>query len=198
MTSLVAPRLTTRLGPGPVISGGLGFVAAALFGLTALEPGSGYAVLSPSLCGLGIGLGLVVVASAEAVIGNVPEDDSGLAGGLQATAVQLGGVLGASVLGSIVASRATSVLPAKLGALGLGPGVHRLLVHVPLVSQGLSAGGRGPARIERVIAAGSHAAFMSGLHVALAVGALVALVGALAGLFIRRGDPGAPAPVVHL
>ncbi len=199
-TSLVAARLTTRLGAGPVISTGLLCVSLALFGLTFLEPGSGYVQLWPSLCGLGIGLGLVVVASAEAIIGNVPIDDSGLAGGIQATAVQFGGVLGASVLGAIVAGRAASVLPAKLSALGIHPGDARhLLANAALVSQGLSAaGGNTPPRLHAAITAGSHAAFMSGLHLALAIGGVVAFAGAVAGLFIRRAGPGSPVAPVHL
>src|SRR3984957_2668647 len=76
-----AARVTTRLGIGLTISIGLGLVAVALFGLAPLEPGSAYLALFPSLVALGIGLGLVVVASAEAIIGNVPVDDSGMAGG---------------------------------------------------------------------------------------------------------------------
>jgi EmrB/QacA subfamily drug resistance transporter len=197
LSSLVAPRLTSRLGPGPTITVGLLFVSFSLFGLTTLEAGSAYISLWPSLCGLGIGLGLVVVASAEAIIGSVPVDDSGLAGGLQATAVQFGGVLGASVLGTIIANRAASVLPASLAAVGIDPAAARHLALNPLrVSQGLSAGsGHGP--VQAAVAAGSHAAFMSGFHEALAIGGAIALAGAVAGVFIRRGNPDAPPAAVH-
>jgi predicted MFS family arabinose efflux permease len=196
LSSLVAPRLTSRLGPGPTITVGLLFVSFSLFGLTGLEAGSAYLSLWPSLCGLGIGLGLVVVASAEAIIGSVPVDDSGLAGGLQATAVQFGGVLGASVLGTIIANRAASVLPASLAAVGIDPAAARHLALNPLrVSQGLSAGS-GHGSVQAAVAAGSHAAFMSGFHEALAIGGAIALAGAVAGLFIRRGNPDAAAAAV--
>ena len=199
LSSLVAPRLTSRLGPGPTITIGLLFVSFSLFGLTTLEAGSAYIALWPSLCGLGIGLGLVVVASAEAIIGSVPVDDSGLAGGLQATAVQFGGVLGASVLGTIIANRAESVLPAKLAALGIDrAATHHLQIDPRRVSQGLSAGsGHGSAHVQAVVASGSHAAFMSGFHEALAIGGVIALAGAVAGVFIRRGNPDAPPAPVH-
>ncbi len=196
-TSLLSARLTTRFGPGRVTSAGMLFIAGALFGMAALEPHSSYDVLWPSLAGLGVGLGLVVVASAEAIISNVPMEDSGLAGGLQATAVQFGGVLGASVLGSVVASRAASVLPAKLAAFGLGSHVaHRLLTNTALVSQGLPPGTHhASARVEAAVRSGAHAAFMSGFHLALAIGGVVALGGAVAGLFIRAGSSTSPAPV---
>jgi len=182
-TSIAAPRITTRLGPGLTISTGLLLVSGALFGMTALEPHSTYFVLMPSLAGLGVGLGLVVVASAEAIIGSVPVDDAGLAGGLQATAAQFGGVLGASVLGSVLAARATGGLGARLSAAHVAPSViHQVLAKAPLVSQGLSA-----SRLP-VVTRVSHEAFVSGFHLALAIGAAVALIGAAAGAAIRRTE----------
>jgi EmrB/QacA subfamily drug resistance transporter len=195
-----AARVTTRLGIGVTISAGLGLVALALFGLAPLEPSSAYLALFPSLVALGIGLGLVVVASAEAIIGNVPVNDSGMAGGLQATAVQLGGVLGASVLGTVIASRSASVLPAKLALVGVPPATaHRLLAGAGRVSQGLSAGGAGaPPHLRRAIATASHAAFMSGFHVAVIVGGVVALIGAATGPFIRQGASDVGVAPVHV
>jgi EmrB/QacA subfamily drug resistance transporter len=189
-SSLAAPPLTTRFGPGPVITAGMVFVAVALFGLVGLEPTSGYIALWPSLAGLGIGLGFVIVASAEAIVGNVPMDDTGLAGGLQGTAGQFGGVLGASVLGSIIAGRAAAALPSQLAARGIdAAAAHRVANRPALVAQGLSAasahvGGH----VHQVVTEASHAAFMSGFHLAVAVGAAASLVGAVAGPFIQRGD----------
>lgn len=190
-TSIKAAKITSRIGPGLTITVGLLLVAGALFGMGALEPNSSYFVLLPSLAALGVGLGLVVVASAEAIIGSVPEDDSGLAGGLQATAAQFGGVLGASVLGSVVAAKATSVLPARLAAAGVSPGaIHRALANAPLVGQGLSVG-----KLPAVTQA-SHAAFMSGFHLALMIGGVVALLGAVTGPFIRTTDPDDPSVII--
>lgn len=194
--SLVAPRLTTRFGPGPITSVGMLLVAVALFGLVRLEPQSGYLTLGPSLCCIGAGLGLVVVASAEAIIGNVSVDDAGLAGGLQATAVQFGGVLGASVLGSIVAVRALSVLPSKFMELGVPIGVVRNLANRSPVVQGLPADGRHvPAAERTIVATASHAAFMSGIHVAMVVGGAIAASGAVMGLYIRPGKVDSSVPV---
>jgi hypothetical protein len=103
---------------------------------------------------------------------------------LQATAAQLGGVLGASVLGSVVAARATSVLPARLASAGVGPALtHHALANAALVGQGLSAS---PAS---AVTQASHAAFISGFHLALLIGSAVAFLGALAGPFIQRNQP---------
>jgi EmrB/QacA subfamily drug resistance transporter len=192
VTSIRAARITTRFGPGLTITFGLLLVAGALFGMTALDIHSSFFVLLPSLVCLGVGLGLVVVASAEAIVGSVPVDDSGLAGGLQATAAQLGGVLGASVLGSVVALRAASALPAKLAAAGVAPALaHRALAKAALVGQGLSVS-KSPA-----VTQASHAAFISGFHLALVIGAVVALLGAATGPFIPRNEQ-APIVPVHI
>ena len=62
---------------------------------------------------LGAGIGLVLTASSDAIVGNAPVDDAGVAGGLQSTAVQLGGVLGTTILGSVLSSRVGSTLSAS-------------------------------------------------------------------------------------
>ena len=91
--------------------------------------------------------------------------------------------LGASVLGSVVAARATSVLPARLASAGVGPAMTRhALANAALVGQGLSV-----SRASAVIQA-SHAAFISGFHLALLIGSAVAFLGALTGPFIRRNE----------
>jgi EmrB/QacA subfamily drug resistance transporter len=186
LISPIAGRVTTRFGPAVPITAGLLAVSVGLLALLRLEPDSPYSVLWPSMIGLGLGIGLVIVASTEAIVANAPVDEAGLAGGLQGVAVQLGGVLGSSVLGSVVAARVDAVLAHKLAARGV-PAATRAAVVAGhgLVRQGLvPKGGATRAAID-----GSHAAFMSGLHVAFVVGMVVTLGGACAGPFIRRGTP---------
>ena len=52
----------------------------------------------------GIALGLIIVASTQAIVGNAPVERAGVAGGMQQTGNQLGGVIGTSVLGSVIVS----------------------------------------------------------------------------------------------
>jgi hypothetical protein len=92
----------------------------------------------------------------------------------------------------VVAARATSVLAARLAAAGVGPARTRhALAHAALVGQGLSAS---PAA---AVTQASHAAFISGFHLALLIGSAVAFLGALAGPFIRRNEL-TDAVAVHL
>jgi hypothetical protein len=108
-------------------------------------------------------------------------DEAGLAGGLQAVAIQLGGVLGSSIIGSVLAARVTALLP------------HGFPLPTQVVAQGAVPAGTPPA-----VAATAHAAFLSGLHVALLFGALATLIGAACGPFVKAelGESSEPASVI--
>jgi EmrB/QacA subfamily drug resistance transporter len=191
--SPVAASLTTRFGPRVPIGLGLLVTSASMFGMTLLESDSSYMHLWPSLLALGVGIAFVAVSSAEAIVGNAPVEYSGVAGGLQSTAMQLGGAIGTSVLGSVLAARIDGVLVGKAVNAGAPVSAATTLSHsAETVSQGLAPVPAGTsAQISDALIAGSHAAFMSGLHVALLVGAVVALLGALAAPLIRSsGQPG--------
>lgn len=186
--SPIGASLTTRYGPRVPIGLGLLVTSAALFGLTQLDANSSYLRLWPSLLALGLGIAFVAVASAEAIVGNAPLELSGVAGGLQSTAMQLGGAIGTSVLGSILTARISGVLVDKLVGAGAPERLAtRLADSAETVSQGvaLTPPPGTSAGVGEALAAGSHAAFMSGLHVALLVGAIVTLIGACAAPFIR-------------
>ncbi|MFC9766529.1 MFS transporter [Rhodococcus jostii] len=193
---VVAPLsgvVTKRFGPRPAMVAGLASVAAALFSLTFLEAGSGYRALWPAFVLLGAGIGLVLTAASDAIVGNASVDDAGVAGGLQSTAVQLGGVMGTTILGSILTSRVGSVLVGELTAAGTPqPVAATLAAAKELVAQGVAPTAGTPSQLSYAITQGSHAAFMAGLHTAMIVAAAAAGVGAVLALFARRGkDPGA-------
>jgi hypothetical protein len=130
------------------------------------------------------------VASTEAIVGNTPAELAGVAGGMQSTFMQLGGVLGSAVLGSVLSSRVGSVLADKLTGAGVPTPVSSTLLGAQeYVSQGVAPVAPGtPAPLAQAITSGSHAAFMSGLHVALVVAAVLAFAGALLAPLIRRGE----------
>ena len=60
---------------------------------------------------LGLGLAPVMVGATEVIVGNAPMELSGVAGGLQQAAMQIGGSLGTAVLGAVMASKVDSDLP---------------------------------------------------------------------------------------
>jgi hypothetical protein len=94
------------------------------------------------------------------------------------------------VLGSILAGRVANVLFGKLTVAGVPDAVaRRLQSSQELVGQGVAPipPGTSPAAAE-AITAGSHAAFMSGLHVSMLIAAIITLVGAMLAPLIRRGE----------
>lgn len=195
ISSPISGWLTGRFGPRVPIMIGLLAVGVSMVALLALESDSSYSVLWPPMVGLGIGIGLVVVASTEAIVGNTPPSLAGVAGGMQSTFMQLGGVLGSAVLGTVLSSRVGGVLVDKLTHAGVPSAIAgKFLAAKEYVSQGVApVPSSTPAPLARAITAGSHAAFMSGLHVALIVAAVLAFIGAALAPFIRRGD----SPVEH-
>ncbi len=180
--------VTERFGPRPAMVAGLLAVASALFLLTSLQPDSGYDALWPAFTLLGAGIGLVLTASSDAIVGNASVDDAGVAGGLQSTAVQLGGVLGTTILGSVLSSRVGTVLVGELTAAGTPePLADKLIAAKQLVAQGVAPSIPGaPAPLSAAIAEGSHNAFMAGLHTSLVVAASAAAVGAVLAMLVRR------------
>lgn len=168
LASPYAGRITTRFGARIPITFGLALCTASLLGMLGIGVGTPFWELCPSLLGIGLGVAMVVVASTEAVIASAPVDEAGLAGGLQGIAIQLGGVLGSSILGSVLAARVSAELPRSFP------------LPAQLVEQGAVLPGTSPA-----VTATAHAAFLSGLRLALVLGAAATIIGAACGPFVR-------------
>lgn len=180
--------LTERFGPRPAMVSGLAGVAGGLVLLGRLTADSGYGAIWPAFALLGAGIGLVLTASSEAIVGNAPVDDAGVAGGLQSTSVQLGAVLGTTILGSVLSSTVGSTLVDNLTAHAVPvPIAEKLSAAGELVGKGLAPSIPGaPAPLAEAITRGSHDAFMAGLQLAMDVGAVAAAIGAVLALFVRR------------
>lgn len=168
------------------MAGGLAAVAAGLSSLAFLAADSGYSALWPAFGLLGAGIGLVLTASSDAIIGQADVGDAGVAGGLQSTAVQLGGVLGTTILGSVMSGRVGAVLFDKLVAAGTPvPVAIKLGVAKQVVAQGVTPPGL-PAPLAGAVTRGGHDAFMAGLQVSMIVAAATAAVGAVLAMRVRR------------
>src|SRR5262249_4286732 len=133
--------------------------------------------------------GLVVVAGTEAIVGSAPVALAGVAGGLQQTGFQLGGVLGTTVFSTLMSARVGSVLTDRLAGAGvpadLLPG---LAGRTGDVAQGAGpVPPRAPGRLARAITTGAHLAFMDGFREALLVGSMIALAAAAVALLVGRG-----------
>ena len=191
MVILIAPlagKLSGRIGPRPLMAGGMLMMCAGLASLTRLSIVASYRTLIfPSFVLVGAGLD------------DDADDDrrrdgvgrparAGIASGVVNSARQVGGALGLAVLGSIAATVASShwadTAPAALkGTVGRFD---------PLVIGGQAEQIPRVAGPEARLAA-SHA-FIDGVTTAMTVGSLIALAGAVIAFFGLRGFRPVAAP----
>ncbi|GAA4240445.1 MFS transporter [Actinomadura meridiana] len=190
VASPLAGALTSRFGPRVPLVLGMVFTSVAMFGLSRIGVDAPYGQLWPWFVLIGLAFGMVIVAGTEAIVGNAPAHLAGVAGGLQQTAAQLGGVLGTSVLGVLLSTKVGDVLFGRLTDAGVpGAAAEQLAGQGGIVSQGVAPVPPGtPAPTAEAITTGSHLAFMDGFQNALTAAGAVAAVAALAALAIRRGD----------
>jgi hypothetical protein len=132
-----------------------------------------------------------VTSATDAIVGDISEDEAGVAGGIQTTSIQLGGVLGTAVCGSILAASVAAALKPALTTRGVPHALtERLLREGAIVAQGRAPVPAGAStKLADAITAGSHAAFMTGLHTTMVVAGFVALAGAAMGPLLRPTSP---------
>jgi hypothetical protein len=113
-----------------------------------------------------------------------------VAGGLQQTGMQLGGVLGTTIFGTIMATQVGDVLFGKLTGAGLPAPIARQLDSAKeYVAQGVAPVPKGaPAQVAQAITTGSHLAFMSGFTTSLVIGSIVSVIAAFGALLVRKGE----------
>ncbi|MFJ8543662.1 MFS transporter [Streptomyces sp. NPDC093586] len=193
LASLVASPLgaapTQRFGARLTMPLGMLLQAASCFGMLTWRTDSSYAVMWPPFIALGLGVGMVMAASSDAIVGNAPVRDGGVAGGLQATTLQIGGALGTSVLVSLISGKVGATLTGELTGAGVPPAMaHGLLEAKDAVAMGVApVSGDMPAGLRAAVVEGSGQAFMNGVHAAVVVtGVLCVLGAAVAAVGIRR------------
>ncbi|MEY2245036.1 MFS transporter [Streptomyces sp. SAS_267] len=188
--SPLAGLAITKLGPRIPLASGMAATAIAMYGMSTLEADTSSGVMSVWFALLGFGLAPVMVGATEVIVGNAPMELSGVAGGLQQAAMQVGGSLGTAVLGAVMASKVDSDLPgnwtdAKLPPLTpaqLDQASEAVRVGVAPVTKDT------PAAIAAQITDVAHDTFISGMSLACLVAAGVAVVAVFVALLTKRGE----------
>jgi hypothetical protein len=103
--------LTPNLGMKPVVVTGMAVGTRAILLLSRIGDGSTYSAFVPTLALLGLAIGLSTSPCTDLIMGSFPEDELGVGGGINDTAVEFGGSLGIAVLGSVLATTRRSVPP---------------------------------------------------------------------------------------
>ncbi|MEV0593084.1 MFS transporter [Nonomuraea cavernae] len=110
----LAPMIERRVGAGRTVALGLVLVAAGMVAAAFLEPGDGWARLLPAVCAIGVGSALTMPLG-SAVLGAVPEERAGVAGGIFSVSREISGLFGIAVIGVIVQGAGGFALGYSLG-----------------------------------------------------------------------------------
>lgn len=191
----------TRFGPRAPLAGGMAVTALAMYGMSTLDTGTGGAVMALWFALLGLGLAPVMVGATEVIVGNAPMELSGVAGGLQQAAMQIGGSLGTAVLGAVMASKVDGDLAGNWTAAGL-PALTpaQLDQTAEAVQVGIAPVAPGtPDAVAAKIAEVAHDTFISGMSLASLVATGVAVFAVLVALLTKKGqNAGAAGGAVHI
>ncbi|MET9777522.1 MFS transporter [Streptomyces sp. NPDC006367] len=188
--SPLAGTMITKVGPRVPLAGGMACTALAMYGMSTLETDTGSLAMSLWFALLGLGLAPVMVGATEVIVGNAPMELSGVAGGLQQAAMQIGGSLGTAVLGAVMASKVDSDLPGNWTDAGLPALTPEQLGQA---SEAVQAGAAPvapgtPAPLAEKITDVAHDTFISGMSLASLVAAGVAVVAVLVAFLTKRGE----------
>ncbi|MFF5476859.1 MFS transporter [Streptomyces sp. NPDC012935] len=162
----VAAKWSARLGNPLAIGFGMAVMAAGLASIATMASG-GYAGTLLGLVLIGTGAAVASPAMSHAIMSAIPPEKAGVGGGINGTVAEFGTGLGVAVLGALLNSRFTALIPVAATSLPAA----------------LAAAGSAEEKAEITDA------FSSGLESSLLVGALAVLLGGLvAWALLRRAE----------
>ncbi len=186
-TSALAGRLTNKVPARWLISPGLLGVGVGLLLIAHLHADSTWTALIPGLILTGLGSGMVNPPLASVAVGVVEPHRAGMASGINNTFRQVGVATGIAALGSIFATREAGALT---DAMRRTPGLAHLF---PAVAAGVRSGATAaqigahlPARLRPALDLALRTAFVRGLNEIVAIGGVIAIVGAVATFALIR------------
>ena len=193
MIVFVAPnagRLAQKYGSRWPLTFGLTMAGTGLLLLSRIGTGTNYAVVTPILMMMGIGMGSTMTPMTAAVMNAVGPARAGLGSAATNTAREVGGVFGVALLGTLLTTGLKSSLNGSLAKLSLAPGLRSSIVatagHAQLSPKQLSSL---PANQAAYVQHAFGQAFMHGFRISLTVAGLLALATAvLANRNINRGQ----------
>ncbi len=192
VSAALSPIVVRVIGVKFTAAAGLAAIAGGLWQISAASTvTTTYGQVVIGLVLIGLGAGLLMPTATNSVVGSVPQGDAGVGSATNVVAIQVGGALGVAVIGSVLSTRYQDHMTTALAARHLPTAV----THAILGSFGgaLQVAGRAGGVTGALLAHAARMAFMSGVQVSLAVGAFVAVGGAVLVLACRPSRP-PPAP----
>ncbi|WP_336620153.1 MFS transporter [Rhodococcus sp. G-MC3] len=168
--------LTPRVGMKYTVTAGMVVGTLAVASMLGIDTSATYSDFLPVLTLLGLGIGLSVSPCTDAIMAEFPDNKLGVAGGLNDTALELGGSLGIAVLGSFLATNYRSGIIDYLANFpGKGPDGQ----HTAQAVQAIEASGDSVAGAVIVADILRENPFLSGYADNLQLQAVSAFVGAV-------------------
>jgi EmrB/QacA subfamily drug resistance transporter len=183
----LAVALMARMQARVMLAIGLAGVGGGLLLMAGLSTNSGWTALLPGFVVAGIGVGLLNPVIADVAVSVVSKDRSGMAAGINDTFRQVGIAVGVASWGAIFLARgADKIATLAAGTPAASGGNPRRLLeaasdgHLASALAGLPHGARS------LVASATREGFLSGLNTILVIGAVLALAGAVAALWLVR------------
>ncbi len=134
VVSPVSGWLSDRFGVRPLTIAGLAVIALGFVGLLTLDVDTSAVGFAVAMIPLGIGMGLFQSPNNSAIMGSVPAENSGVAGGLLSLTRVLGQITGIAVLGTIWAARVVAIGGTEVA--GASASVQVTALHQVLILSG--------------------------------------------------------------
>ena len=171
----MTPRLSARFGAHRVVSFGMLSIATGLLLFTGLSVTTAYAYVVLCVIPLTTGIALSMSPMTASIMSAVPPRRAGAGSAMNDATRELGAALGIAVLGSIAASRyASSIAPALHG---LSPADQQSAS--TSIAGALHVASTLPAAAGAALTSAAQEAFVVGIHLAVIVGAILALISAV-------------------
>ncbi|WP_205719103.1 MFS transporter [Actinomadura geliboluensis] len=122
MASGLAPRLAARIGPRATMAAGILLAGAGLALMAAIvSVDGGYPSVLPGMLAMGIGMGLSMTPSTEAITSALPRERQGVASALNDVTREFGSALGVALLGALLSSGYRNAIDSRLADIPQGP-----------------------------------------------------------------------------
>ncbi|MDO0930592.1 MFS transporter [Streptomyces sp. DG2A-72] len=187
-TSGLAPKTAARIGSRSTMAvgialAGVGLVLMALF----VSVDGGYLTILPGMLAMGIGMGLSMTPSTEAITSSLPREKQGVASALNDITREFGTALGVAMLGALLSAGYRSAIDDRLNGVPQGTADTAR----EGIANAVEVSGSTGSHAQQIVH-GAQQSFVDGWQQAMWAG--VAVMGALFVYIALRG-PKNPAPV---
>jgi EmrB/QacA subfamily drug resistance transporter len=195
--AVVTGRLTPKLGMKPMVVTGMVLGTVGVLLLTQVDKASTYGDFLPTMMLLGFAIGLSVSPATDTIMGSFPENELGVGGGANDTALELGGSLGIAILGSLLGTtykdKLTDLVGGHLPAAALDTAKDSVGGGLAVAQQIAKTPSAGPQQAQALVDA-VHEAFAHGVAQTSLVGGIIMAAGTLIVLAVLPGHRAANAP----